>query len=202
MNLTTEEIVLKLTSDNSFSFDNLTDSNVHSALFKNVIRLIEKLFRDNTLQSQLNLRLKAMFINSDLFNKRIYEYLIQPKDNHTNEIIKCLINIYCSLIISSPNLTGHMEPFKYELEFLIKKRLKDNELNEYLDYKLSQIVQNDDYDENPPDDFTRLSIVPRLDDIINNEEPFIRKNIIKGSYKSVRHYLDVQFRLLRYTDNH
>ena len=78
--------------------------------------------------------------------------------------------------------------------------MKDNELNQYFDYKLSQIIieyVDDDYDQTPPDDFTRLSIVPRLDDIINNEEPFIRKNIIKGAYKSVRHYLDVQFRLLR-----
>jgi len=52
-------------------------------------------------------------------------------------------------------------------------------------------------DENPPDNFRRLSVVPTQEDILHEGRPFLRRNKIDGSYEDVEHYLDVQFRLLR-----
>lgn len=50
----------------------------------------------------------------------------------------------------------------------------------------------------PPEDFRSIQICPDADDILHNQEPFIRKNIVDGKYVGgVDHYLDVQFRLLR-----
>lgn len=50
----------------------------------------------------------------------------------------------------------------------------------------------------PPDDFRSIQICPDADDILHNQEPFIRKNVVDGKYVGgVDHYLDVQFRLLR-----
>lgn len=50
----------------------------------------------------------------------------------------------------------------------------------------------------PPNHFTQLNIIPKLEDILTNEtEHFLRKNLTNGAYKNVDHYLDVQFRLLR-----
>ena len=49
----------------------------------------------------------------------------------------------------------------------------------------------------PPDDFRQLNIVPNCDDMVTDVEPFLRVNLIGGSYQDVDHYLDVQFRLLR-----
>ncbi|XP_057379336.1 NFX1-type zinc finger-containing protein 1-like [Daphnia carinata] len=49
----------------------------------------------------------------------------------------------------------------------------------------------------PPDDFRQLSVLPEWDDVCNNVQPFLRPNIIKGSYPDVDTYLDIQFRLLR-----
>ncbi|XP_013414130.1 NFX1-type zinc finger-containing protein 1-like [Lingula anatina] len=49
----------------------------------------------------------------------------------------------------------------------------------------------------PPDDFRECSIFPSREDLITDEQPFLRANIVKGKYSSVDHYLDVQFRLLR-----
>ncbi|KAJ9594038.1 hypothetical protein L9F63_014515, partial [Diploptera punctata] len=48
-----------------------------------------------------------------------------------------------------------------------------------------------------PDDFRDISLFPTSDDILSNEQAFIRPNIVKGAYSSVEHYLDIQFRLLR-----
>lgn len=49
----------------------------------------------------------------------------------------------------------------------------------------------------PPDDFKELSVLPTPGDISLVEKPFVRKNITQGKYKDAEHYLDVQFRLLR-----
>lgn len=49
----------------------------------------------------------------------------------------------------------------------------------------------------PPDDFRHLSLYPTTEDLFNTQRGFVRPNIIKGAYKNVEHYLDVQFRLLR-----
>ncbi|XP_038069842.1 NFX1-type zinc finger-containing protein 1-like [Patiria miniata] len=49
----------------------------------------------------------------------------------------------------------------------------------------------------PPNNFRDIPIFPESREIRQVTKPFLRKNIIKGRYESVDHYLDVQFRLLR-----
>ena len=51
--------------------------------------------------------------------------------------------------------------------------------------------------EKPPNDFRDLPICPTNEEMTSQERPFLRKNISKGRYDDVEHYLDVQFRLLR-----
>ncbi|KAJ6649215.1 NFX1-type zinc finger-containing protein 1 [Pseudolycoriella hygida] len=53
------------------------------------------------------------------------------------------------------------------------------------------------YQMTPVDDFREIAIVPSTKEIISDEEPFLRPNLIKGKYPSASTYLDVQFRLLR-----
>jgi hypothetical protein len=48
----------------------------------------------------------------------------------------------------------------------------------------------------PPDDFRRISVLPRDCDIFRNPE-FLRRNKKEGKYLNLEHYLDVQFRLYR-----
>ncbi|CAG0920410.1 unnamed protein product [Notodromas monacha] len=48
-----------------------------------------------------------------------------------------------------------------------------------------------------PEDFRTLSVLPTLDDLLGNEEPFLRSNISSGRYLNADHYLDVQFRLMK-----
>ncbi|XP_038070448.1 NFX1-type zinc finger-containing protein 1-like [Patiria miniata] len=49
----------------------------------------------------------------------------------------------------------------------------------------------------PPNNFRDIPIFPESRELRQITKPFLRKNIIKGRYESVEHYLDVQFRLLR-----
>ncbi|XP_050350709.1 NFX1-type zinc finger-containing protein 1-like [Nymphalis io] len=53
-----------------------------------------------------------------------------------------------------------------------------------------------DEEQEPPENFRELSVVPRREDL-TDERPYLRANLISGSYRDVEHYLDVQFRLLR-----
>lgn len=49
----------------------------------------------------------------------------------------------------------------------------------------------------PPDDFRDLPVHPVPYDLSKQQRPFLRRNIVEGKYKDSKHYLDVQFRLLR-----
>ncbi|CAG9531456.1 unnamed protein product [Cercopithifilaria johnstoni] len=51
-------------------------------------------------------------------------------------------------------------------------------------------------DVKPPEDFRTLSVYATSNDILHPGRPYIRRNIIRGSYSSQEHYLDVQFRLM------
>uniref|UniRef100_A0A2C9K677 NFX1-type zinc finger-containing protein 1 n=1 Tax=Biomphalaria glabrata TaxID=6526 RepID=A0A2C9K677_BIOGL len=49
----------------------------------------------------------------------------------------------------------------------------------------------------PPEDFITIPAIPTDSDFLPNTKPFVRKAKVKEPYKSVPHYLDVQFRLMR-----
>ncbi|KAI5738736.1 hypothetical protein M8J77_010544 [Diaphorina citri] len=49
----------------------------------------------------------------------------------------------------------------------------------------------------PPEDFRTFELYPNEEEIRITKHAFLRRNIVDGGYKSVEHYLDIQFRLLR-----
>ena len=56
---------------------------------------------------------------------------------------------------------------------------------------------NEEDFQTPPGDFHDMDIFPTMNDLNQDERPFLRANKIKGKYQNLEHYLDVQFRLLR-----
>ncbi|XP_042859190.1 NFX1-type zinc finger-containing protein 1-like, partial [Penaeus japonicus] len=52
-------------------------------------------------------------------------------------------------------------------------------------------------DAEPPEDFREVPSFPTCKELLQRQQPFLRRNITEGSYKDDNHYLDVQFRLLR-----
>ena len=53
------------------------------------------------------------------------------------------------------------------------------------------------HEQEAPEDFKTLSVVPTVEELMTNKKPFVRTNIVQGAYKSAYHYLDVQFRLMK-----
>lgn len=49
----------------------------------------------------------------------------------------------------------------------------------------------------PPNDFRQQPSFPTMEEMLNEERPFLRPIKSEGSYDDTSHYLDVQFRLLK-----
>ncbi|ERL94133.1 hypothetical protein D910_11415 [Dendroctonus ponderosae] len=63
-----------------------------------------------------------------------------------------------------------------------------------------KIVASKDLDQamaEPPDDFRQIEIIPCAQEILSDESPFLRPNIIDRPFSDINQYLDIQFRLLR-----
>jgi len=52
-------------------------------------------------------------------------------------------------------------------------------------------------EDDAPDDYWFMTLVPTLRELLSEEEVFLRSNKTSGAYNNAHHYLDVQFRLLR-----
>ncbi|CAM4789800.1 unnamed protein product [Rotaria magnacalcarata] len=90
------------------------------------------------------------------------------------------------------------EDVQLEVSKLISR--KDELLKEHtskIKKPKSEIEIKTEPDDQPPDDFHQLSIYPTLDEIFQQQTPYLRKNITTGQYKNGTHYLDIHFRLLR-----
>ena len=85
-----------------------------------------------------------------------------------------------------------------EGDTLSKKILRVKDLKDEIIRRKTKSVQNQDESElEPPENFRQLSVIPHSADVNIQCKPFLRVNVVDGSYKDLEHYLDVQFRLLR-----
>ena len=76
------------------------------------------------------------------------------------------------------------------------------QVKEYRDELIRQKIQcargqEDESQLTPPENFRDVSVIPKAEDLKIHNKPFLRVNVVDGSYKDQEHYLDVQFRLLR-----
>ena len=76
------------------------------------------------------------------------------------------------------------------------------QVKEYRDELIRQKIQSargqeDESQLTPPENFRDVSVIPKAEDLKIHNKPFLRVNVVDGSYKDQEHYLDVQFRLLR-----
>ncbi|CAL1544827.1 unnamed protein product [Lymnaea stagnalis] len=82
-------------------------------------------------------------------------------------------------------------------ELTIKARtVRNNEMDREQGKKGAKFLKAGD-DEQPPDNFMDISVIPTVLDLKEDSRPFVRKAITEGVYEDAKHYLDVQFRLMR-----
>ena len=212
-----EEILLKLCNEH-FGFEKyLNAETMGNELIKNLVNLMEKVLECNTLKHKLK-EIIEKFVDSKLLQTHVLNLISKPISNSINmynyNLIKSVLNITCSIIELDYIFVEKLQMVQDRLEILITRRMNDEELKKEFEDRLFLLIQqakemnekrrnfktfkNIDYsDMEPPDDFTQMSIIPTLSDILFDQNPFLRKNITNGAYNSVHHYLDVQFRLLR-----
>ncbi|KAK9882471.1 hypothetical protein WA026_021505 [Henosepilachna vigintioctopunctata] len=70
-------------------------------------------------------------------------------------------------------------------------------LSSEFEKKQSKVEAESIYEGEPPDNFRDIDVYPTTEELVNDTKTFLRKNVVKGPYRDVEHYLDVQYRLLR-----
>ena len=81
-----------------------------------------------------------------------------------------------------------------EKKVILVKELRDEIIRRRIE---SLRKQDDESVLEPPEDFRKVSVIPQAADLNVHDKPFLRANIVGGSYIDLEHYLDVQFRLMR-----
>lgn len=85
-----------------------------------------------------------------------------------------------------------------KVDMLSQKVVRVKELkDEIIRRKLKAARKQDESELIPPENFRDISVAPQAADLNIHCKPFLRVNVVDGSYKDLEHYLDVQFRLLR-----
>lgn len=220
---TPEKIVLSLLDP---QFERYFDAaSMGDKMVFKLIKLIEKAFECNSIKTRLKPKIERI-VESKFFTYHVVNLLFDKNyDNNDDELRVSLLNLaikfmhlnpHCyvqltplidsieEIVLSSNNV--YFDGYDYydqddqEVENLLSEVLKTKEyaIQRVANYRFRTVGKLEDHSAlPPPNDFTMLSIVPQLSDILFNNEQYLRKNIIKGSYDNVNHYLDVQFRLLR-----
>ncbi len=210
-----DTIVLELLNPHFGFCEYMRVESMHDKLVVSFTQLLYKAFQCHALKGQIS-KLIVQLADSKFLSKLVYQQIDQKNANGTYDVdlIRNTINICACILEANPSVWQNFEALVERLELIIKLRIKDRDLDEYFEFKLLSLKNNkekkaregqqtlrivnnvDDYCE-PDESITDIPIIPTLNELLSTKKPFLRKNIINGPYKSVNHYLDVHYRLLR-----
>ena len=216
-----EDILIQLESPHFGLKSYLEAQTMSDEMVKVLAILFEKVLHCNSMNTKLT-EIARRFVDSRFFNHHLYnaietEASVHPfhcgLSNYQSKILlRTVLNISCLLLELYPDFIDSLRHIKDKIELEIMKQ-DNKELKDLFENRFKALVQkimkkreaqrNRTFknmnlsDLEPPTDFIEMSIEPKLEDVLCDQQPFLRKNITNGAYKSVHHYLDVQFRLLR-----
>ncbi|XP_077993299.1 NFX1-type zinc finger-containing protein 1-like [Glandiceps talaboti] len=217
------EIVLTLNSGRSGFKELLDEGNIRKDLFVLLLAALAKACDCNTSPMSVN-GLLGTLQNSQflMVHLTLFMALMPTECSHHKQLefpqhIKDIAKILKTVLQRSPSSYVNVIPALSTLESTVSQlrastNIIDGEISKVVDELkdlrndvLETELQNtkrkegkhDMAEEDPPDNFREIPIFPGSNDIHTDIEPFIRPNVVKGGYKEVEHYLDVQFRLLR-----
>lgn len=193
--------------ENYLCCDRMGDNLIHEFTF-----VLLKSFECSSMTAKLR-ELSSRISDSNFFKTILYNSInLRNNLDYNINLIRLVLKLSIELLYANENNLEYLCSMKDRLELLVLYRIAneelktlfenfikiENEIIEKISRKKNKTFVNIENDDKEPDeDFTTMSIVPNLDDILNNQDIFLRKNITNGSYNNVNHYLDVQFRLLR-----
>ena len=210
-----EDILIKLQNP-QFGLDlYLNAQSMSDELITSFTELLVKSLKCYSLREQIS-RLILKLVDSLFITKYLYALIIKKQHNEYNvQLLHHSLTISEAIFEMNPSNFVKIEHLKERMENIIKLKLNaDNEelLNKFNEFE-KMISKREDPQPivstplrfnltnqsfiDPPNTINTLNIIPKLDDLINDTNPFLRANIVQGPYRSVEHYLDVHFRLLR-----
>ena len=149
----------------------------------------------------------SKFINQMSFNSQLTgEFQPDEVISHLSETFLALLQRFGREIVDTVPLGLLSEAFEdlkrksllREGDTLSQKLLRVIDLKDEIIRRKLKSAQNQDESElEPPENFRQLSVILHSVDLNIHCKPFLRVNVVDGSYKGLEHYLDVQFRLLR-----
>jgi len=173
----------------------------NDVLRENAQRLLRVVIDSNFLCFHLSSFISQMSYKSELIN--CFD-LISPLE----EIFLELLQRFGRDIVDSIPLAQLSETLRdlkdksllHEDTHVLENKLL--QVREYRDELIRQKIQSarrqeDESQLTPPENFRDISVIPKAEDLKIHNKPFLRVNVVDGSYKDQEHYLDVQFRLLR-----
>ncbi|KAH9488056.1 NFX1-type zinc finger-containing protein 1 [Bulinus truncatus] len=148
-----------------------------------------------------------------LLNKRLFE----ESWPEAEKVFCCLVRILEEILDKMPayvhqciTMTTHLTGMTAFFTRLRSNSELDRKLNELRANSIDKAEKNKEVgktnsskffnaqnSELPPDNFTTLSVVPTISDLKDDVKPYLRPAIVKGVYEDVKHYLDIQFRLMK-----
>ena len=178
------------------------------ALSDQVTQHAEKILR-------IVIRTKFLLLHLSSFVRKIQLHSITDDNFQPDDVILQLAETFLVLlqrfghdiVDTTPlaELSEALEKLKSDVslqvdtEMLEKKVIRVKELRDEINRRQIQSLrkQEDESDLEPPEDFRKVSVIPQAADLNVHGKPFLRVNIVDGSYNDLEHYLDVQFRLMR-----
>ena len=178
------------------------------ALSDQVTQHAEKILR-------IVIRTKFLLLHLSSFVRKIPLHSITDDKFQPNDVILQLAETFLVLlqrfrhdiVDTTPiaELSEALEKLKSDVslqvdtEMLEKKVILVKELrDEIIRRRIESLRKQDDESAlEPPEDFRKVSVIPQAADLNVHDKPFLRANIVGGSYIDLEHYLDVQFRLMR-----
>ena len=178
------------------------------ALTDQVTQHVEKILR-------IVIRTKFLLLHLSSFVRKIPLHSITDDKFQPNDVILQLAETFLVLlqrfghdivdITPLAELSEALEnlksdvPLQVDTEMLEKKVIRVKELRDEISRRRIESLrkQEDESNLEPPEDFRKVSVIPQAGDLNVDGKPFLRANIVGGSYNDLEHYLDVQFRLVR-----
>nr|XP_022912880.1 NFX1-type zinc finger-containing protein 1-like isoform X1 [Onthophagus taurus] len=171
------------------------------------VKILHEVIEDNFIKQLINF-LTQLHLAEERDKRRAKYFWSNPNEffSHLNIFCETVIKMIPSegkavlpklikaaiFVIPYLNLSADILEQYEELQIFVL-----NEIEKFHKKHEKLIVKKDQNDPEPPEDFREIPVYPEAIEITTPLKPFLRKNIVEGGYKSVEHYLDVQFRLVR-----
>ena len=211
--------VLQALSSDSGVLEMYEQSKIGDNQLEVMISILNKACRAKQLHHCLN-KLLLSISESSFLNGPVVQYITSLTTKHAELPVDVLMKLTDTLMVLMGHIPSHSSESVICILSLLSHFVKKNEseigMNPLVESVTAaeemmkditrqihggDIVRGQDvedtFDDEPPNDFRKINPMPTSEEIQCEEPPFIRKNIVFGTYKSVDHYLDVQYRLLR-----